>query len=44
VDVTHYVLRLLSWMGIVWDLQNPPAEVLSQAYQPSVSIPKIKAT
>jgi stearoyl-CoA desaturase (Delta-9 desaturase) len=30
VDVTHYALRVLSWLGIVSDLQDPPARV----YQP----------
>lgn len=34
LDVTHYLLILLSWLGIVWDLQKPPAEVLSQAKIP----------
>jgi stearoyl-CoA desaturase (delta-9 desaturase) len=28
VDVTYYVLRALSWCGIVWDLKLPPAEVV----------------
>lgn len=23
IDVTHYVLRLLSWVGVVWDLREP---------------------
>lgn len=27
IDVSHYVLRVLSWCGIVWDLQSPPARV-----------------
>lgn len=27
IDVSHYVLRVLSWFGIVWDLQSPPARV-----------------
>ncbi len=27
VDVSHYVLRALSWFGIVWDLRTPPASV-----------------
>ena len=25
IDVTHYVLVALSWLGIVWDLKQPPA-------------------
>lgn len=28
VDVTYYVLRVLSWLGIVWDLRLPPRAVL----------------
>jgi len=24
VDVSHYTLRVLSWLGIVWDLRTPP--------------------
>jgi stearoyl-CoA desaturase (Delta-9 desaturase) len=27
-DPTFYVLKLLSWLGIVWDLQSPPAAVV----------------
>jgi len=28
IDLTYYILRLLSWVGIVWDLKTPPATVL----------------
>jgi stearoyl-CoA desaturase (delta-9 desaturase) len=24
IDITYYVLKTLSWMGIVWDLRQPP--------------------
>src|SRR5206468_3599507 len=24
IDITHCVLRVLSWVGIVWDLNEPP--------------------
>ena len=27
VDITHYALVALSWLGIVWDLKKPPARV-----------------
>jgi stearoyl-CoA desaturase (delta-9 desaturase) len=27
-DPTFYVLKLLSWLGIVWDLQSPPEAVV----------------
>ena len=28
IDATYYVLRALSWVGVVWDLKTPPATVL----------------
>jgi stearoyl-CoA desaturase (delta-9 desaturase) len=28
VDCTFYVLKLLSWIGVVWDLKRPPREVI----------------
>jgi stearoyl-CoA desaturase (Delta-9 desaturase) len=28
VDATYYILRALSWFGIVWDLKTPPERVL----------------
>ncbi|GAC1446246.1 MAG: acyl-CoA desaturase [Pyrinomonadaceae bacterium] len=30
IDVSHYVLKILSWFGIVWDLQAPPARIYEQ--------------
>lgn len=27
IDVTYYVLKLLSWAGLVWDLHTPPPHV-----------------
>lgn len=27
-DVTYYILKLLSWFGLLWDLQTPPESVL----------------
>ena len=29
VDITYYVLKALSWTGLVWDLRAPPASVLA---------------
>jgi stearoyl-CoA desaturase (delta-9 desaturase) len=29
IDVSHYTLRALSWLGIVWDLRIPPADLAS---------------
>ena len=28
IDLTYYVLKALSWVGIVWDLRAPPRKVL----------------
>ena len=28
IDFTHYILKVLSWFGIVWDLHAPPKEIL----------------
>jgi stearoyl-CoA desaturase (delta-9 desaturase) len=28
VDVTYYALRILAWLGVVWDLKAPPEQVL----------------
>lgn len=27
IDVTYYILRAMSWVGLVWDLHTPPAKV-----------------
>lgn len=31
IDVTHYILRMLSWMGLVWDLRTPPQQIYAEA-------------
>lgn len=31
IDITYYVLRALSWTGLVWDLHTPPKDVLARA-------------
>ncbi len=28
IDVTFYLLKLLSWLGVVWDLRSPPRAVV----------------
>ncbi|MBN8919575.1 MAG: fatty acid desaturase [Rhizobiales bacterium] len=28
IDPTYYILRALSWTGLVWDLKSPPEQVL----------------
>jgi stearoyl-CoA desaturase (delta-9 desaturase) len=27
IDITHYILKLLSWLGIVWNLRTPPSQI-----------------
>ena len=27
LDITHYVLKVLSWFHLVWDLKKPPQNV-----------------
>ena len=29
IDISYYVLRVLSWVGLVWDLRAPPEAVLT---------------
>jgi stearoyl-CoA desaturase (delta-9 desaturase) len=31
LDITFYILRALSWLGIVWDLRMPPRTILDAA-------------
>lgn len=31
IDVTHYVLTVMSWFGLVWDLRQPPAAIYLEA-------------
>ena len=28
IDMSHYTLKTLSWLGIVWDLRTPPPELV----------------
>jgi len=28
LDVSYYLLKVMSWLGLVWDLRKPPAHVL----------------
>ncbi|BAY26781.1 DesC1 protein [Calothrix sp. NIES-2100] len=30
IDVTHYILTLLAWLGIVWNLRTPPKQIYEQ--------------
>ncbi|MUL38206.1 acyl-CoA desaturase [Gloeocapsopsis dulcis] len=31
IDITHYILQLLAWLGIVWDLRTPPQKVYDES-------------
>lgn len=31
IDVSYYILKLFSWLGIVWDLRKVPAHVYAEA-------------
>jgi stearoyl-CoA desaturase (delta-9 desaturase) len=31
IDMTYYVLKAMSWVGLVWDLKEPPARVYDEA-------------
>ena len=33
IDPTFYILKLLSWAGVVWDLKMPPAPVLRNEHR-----------
>lgn len=33
LDITHYILKVLSWFGIVWELRSPPARIYEEAAQ-----------
>jgi stearoyl-CoA desaturase (delta-9 desaturase) len=39
IDVTFYVLKVLSWVGLVWDLHTPPAHVRDAHRLASASAP-----
>ena len=39
IDATYYVLRTLSWFGIVWDFNQPPRRVL----EPAVAVSDLPA-
>lgn len=31
IDISHYILKILSWFGLVWDLRVPPERVYNEA-------------
>jgi len=37
IDMSHYILKTLSWLGIVWDLRVPPERIYAEAKENSLS-------
>ena len=37
IDISHYTLTALSWLGIVWDLHTPPPDLASDRRIPSAT-------
>jgi stearoyl-CoA desaturase (delta-9 desaturase) len=35
IDISHYILRCLSFFGLVWELREPPARIYQEAAQGS---------
>lgn len=35
IDITYYTLRLLALVGLVWDIREPPKEVVDGTWRPS---------
>lgn len=33
IDMSYYVLKMLSWVGIVWDIREPPQKVLDGSWR-----------
>lgn len=40
IDASYYTLRLLAWLGVVWDLREPPASVLHALPAPREDTPR----
>jgi stearoyl-CoA desaturase (delta-9 desaturase) len=38
LDATYYILRALSWLGVVWGLRMPPARVLRNEQRPGARV------
>jgi stearoyl-CoA desaturase (delta-9 desaturase) len=38
IDPTFYILKMLSWTGLVWDLRSPPEQVLRNEQRLGASV------
>lgn len=43
VDITYYILKFLSWLGIVWDLREHPAKLYEEAKASASSMATVVA-
>ena len=44
IDVTYYVLKAMSWVGIVWDIKEPPPRIYAAGATPVVDDEPPKAS
>ena len=35
IDMTYYILRAMSWVGLVWDLKPPPRRIYEAGHRPA---------
>jgi stearoyl-CoA desaturase (delta-9 desaturase) len=43
IDISYYTLKALSWVGLVWDLRQPPRHMLEEPYNhPGGNAPRKK--
>ncbi len=38
IDITYYVLKMISWTGLIWDLREPPAHVIARTRRNARSV------
>jgi stearoyl-CoA desaturase (delta-9 desaturase) len=36
IDMSHYILKVFSWLGLVWDIKGHPPEILEEARRAEV--------
>ena len=42
IDITYGILRLMALVGLVWDLREPPAELLEGMQKVRVAVPELR--
>lgn len=38
IDLTYYILKMFSWVGLVWDLRQPPKSILANEKAPTQKV------